>query len=105
MNGSIPLDCGTYIIDYSFGATAPLAGRTVTITPEYGGTLHPEYARSFTITSEDQTFEISDTFSVNLQSDSTLTLNVTIDGDTATETTTLTGVNSSMYIRRVQCNG
>ena len=98
--GTVNLDSGTYIAAYSFGATSPTAGTTVTITPEYGGALHPEYARSFTVSADAQSFEISDLLAITLPTDSSLSLNVTITGG-GTEPVTLTNVSASEIIYKV----
>jgi len=99
-SGIVSLDEGTYSVEYSLNATADLAGSTITITPEYLGTLHPEYARSFTTSAADQTFDIAGSFVVNLPTDTTLSLNVTITPP-GTEAATLTDVNASMLIRSI----
>ena len=99
--GTVSLDSGVYSVEYSLNATADTAGATITVTPEYLGALHPEYSRSFTTSAADQTFDIAGSFVVNLPSDTTLSLNVTIAEPAATDTTTLTGVNASMLIRRI----
>ena len=100
--GTVNLDSGIYSVEYSLNATADTAGATITVTPEYLGALHPEYSRSFTTTAADQSFDIAGSFVVNLPTDTTLSLNVTItEPDGSTETTTLTGVNASMLIRCV----
>ena len=81
-------------------ATADTAGAIITVTPEYLGALHPEYSRSFTTTAADQTFDIAGSFVINLPTDTTLSLNVTITPP-GTEAVTLTDVNASMLIRRI----
>ncbi len=100
--GIVSLDAGCYSVEYSLSATAPTAGITITVTPEYSGALHPEYARSFTTTAAEQTFDISGAFVTNLPADTSLSLVVTTtdatDGDI---TVTLTDVNSSMLIRQL----
>lgn len=98
--GTVSLDSGIYSVEYSLNATTDVAGATVTITPEYLGALHPEYSRSFTTTAANQTFDIAGSFVVNLPTDTTLSLNVTITLP-GTEVTTLTDVNASMLIRRI----
>lgn len=98
--GTVSLDSGIYSVEYSLNATADVAGATVTITPEYLGALHPEYSRSFTTTAVDQVFDIAGSFVVNLPTDTTLSLNVTITPP-GTEVTTLTDVNASMLIRSI----
>ena len=99
--GIVNLDAGIYSVEYSFNATADIAGATVTVTPEYLGALHPEYARSFNVGTSGQTSEIAGSFVANLPTDTTLSLIVTITEPDATSTTTLTGVNASMLIRRI----
>lgn len=98
--GSINLDSGIYNGIYSVSGVAPGAGTTITVTPEYGGMLHPEYSRSYTSTTAGDSFEISGLIAMNPAADTTLSLNVTIVGD-ATAETTLTGVNASMIINKV----
>lgn len=98
--GTVSLDSGTYIIAYSLGATAPTAGSTVTVTPEYGGALHPEYSRSFTVTAEGQSFELSDLLAITLPTDTSFSLNVTVNG-CGTEPVTLTGVSASAIVYKV----
>lgn len=98
--GSISLDSGTYTASYSISGVTPDAGTTVTITPEYGGTLHPEYSRSFTSTVAGDSFELSGLLGMTLPTDTTLTLNVTTTGD-ATADNTVTGVNASMIINKI----
>lgn len=102
--GTVSLDSGIYSVEYSLNATTDLAGATVTVTPEYLGALHPEYSRSFTTSEAGQTFDIAGSFVVNLPTDTTLSLNVTITPP-GTEIVTLTDVNASMLIRRISgCN-
>ena len=103
--GTVSLDSGVYSVEYSLGATADTAGAIITVTPEYLGALHPEYSRSFTTSAADQSFDIAGSFVVNLPTDTTLSLNVTITEPDATATTTLTGANASMLIRRISCSG
>ncbi len=98
--GAISLDSGTYTAGYSISGVAPTAGITVTVTPEYGGMLHPEFARSFTSSAAAEAFELSGLLGVTLPSDTTLSLNVTITGDAAADTT-ITGVNASMIINKI----
>ncbi len=98
--GTVNLDCGVYSVEYSLNATADLEGSTITVTPEYLGALHPEYSRSFTTSAADQTFDIAGSFVVNIPTDTTLSLNVTIIPP-GTEAATLTDVNASMLIRRI----
>ena len=105
--GVVNLDSGIYSVEYSLNATPDTAGAVITVTPEYLGALHPEYARSFTVGAVDQTFDIAGSFVANLPTDTTLSLIVTITEPDATTTTTLTGVNASMLIRRISgcgCN-
>lgn len=105
--GVVNLDSGIYSVEYSLNATADTIGSVITVTPEYLGALHPEYSRSFTTTGENQTFDIAGSFVANLPTDTTLSLIVTITEPDATATTTLTGVNASMLIRRISgcgCN-
>lgn len=97
--GTVNLDAGTYSVEYSLNATADTAGATITVTPEYLGALHPEYARSFTTTAAGQTIDITENFVVNLPTDTTLSLNVTITSPEATADVTLTDANASMLIR------
>ena len=102
--GSIALECGTYSASYSVSGVTPDAGTTITITPEYGGMLHPEYARSFTSSAADQSFEISGLLGITVPSDTTLSLNVTTTGD-ATADATVTGANASMILTKLcGCN-
>ena len=104
--GVVNLDSGIYSVEYSLNAAADTAGAVITVTPEYLGAPHPEYARSFTTGAADQTFDIAGSFVVNLPTDTALSLIVTITEPDATTTTTLTGVNASMLIRRISgCNG
>ena len=103
--GTVNLDCGVYSVEYSLGATADTAGAIITVTPEYLGALHPEYARSFTTSAAGQSFDIAEAFVINLPTDTTLSLNVTITEPEATSTTTLTAANASMLIRRISCYG
>ena len=98
--GSVNLDSGTYTAAYSISGVIPTAGTTVTVTPEYGGMLHPEYSRSFTSSSAEQSFELSGLLGVTLPTDTTLSLNVTITGEAATDDT-ITGVNASMIINKI----
>ena len=76
--GVVNLDSGVYSVEYSLNAAADTAGAVITVTPEYLGALHPEYARSFTTSAADQTFDIAGSFVVNLPTDTSLSLNVTI---------------------------
>lgn len=99
--GVINLDDGIYSAEYSFSASADTAGAVITVTPEYLGALHPEYARSFTVSAADQTFDIAGSFVANIPSDTALSLIVTITEPEAATVTTLTGVNASMLIRRI----
>ncbi len=100
--GTVSLDSGIYSVEYSLSASADLAGATITVTPEYLGALHPEYSRSFTTTAADQIFDLAGSFVINLPTDTTLSLNVTItEPDGATEATTLSDVSASMLIRNV----
>ncbi len=99
--GTVNLDSGTYIMAYSLGATASATGGTTTITPEYGGTVHSEYARTFTTTDAGQSFEISDILAFTLPTDTTFSLNVALTSTVETETPTLTGVNASAVIYKV----
>ena len=99
--GVINLDSGVYSAEYSLSASADTAGAIITVTPEYLGALHPEYARSFTVSTAGQTFDIAGSFVANLPTDTALSLIVTITEPEATTTTTLTGANASMLIRRV----
>ena len=103
--GTVNLGCGTYSVEYSLSAAADSQGAIITVTPEYLGALHPEYARSFTTSAAGQTFDIASSFVVNIPTDTTLSLVVTITEPDATTTTTLTGVNASMLLRRVSCYG
>lgn len=98
--GAISLDSGTYTAAYSLSGVAPTAGITITVTPEYGGMLHPEFARSFTSGAAAESFELSGLLGVTLPADTTLSLNVTITGDAAADTT-ITGVNASMIINKI----
>ena len=106
--GVVNLDAGVYSAEYSLNASADTAGAVITVTPEYLGALHPEYSRSFTVTAADQSFDIAGSFVANLPTDTTLSLIVTItEPDGVTTTTTLTGANASMLIRRISgcgCN-
>lgn len=97
--GTVSLDSGTYTAVYSLSGVVPTAATTVTVTPEYGGMLHPEYSRSFTSGIAGESFELSGIFGANLPSDTTLSLNVTITGDAAADTT-ITGVNASMIVNK-----
>ena len=99
-SGAVSLESGTYTAAYSVSGVAPEAGLTITVTPEYGGILHPEFARSFTSTAAAQSFELSGLLGITLPTDTTLSLNVTITGD-ATADTTITGVNASMIINKI----
>lgn len=99
--GVVNLDTGIYSVEYNLSASADAAGAIITVTPEYLGALHPEYARSFTVSEAGQTFDIAGSFVANLPTDTTLSLIVTITEPDATTTTTLTGVNASMLIRRI----
>ncbi len=98
--GTVSLDSGTYSIAYSLSGIAPEAGITVTVTPEYGGVLHPEFARSFTSSAAAQSFELSGLFAVTLPTDTTVSLNVTFTGDVAADAS-ITGVNASMLVKKM----
>ena len=97
--GVVSLDAGCYSVEYSLNAIAPIAGLTVTVTPEYLGALHPEYSRSFTSSAVDQSFDIAGSFVANLPGESSLSLVVTITGAPDGETVSLTDANASMLIR------
>lgn len=97
--GTVNLDSGVYTGVYSLSGTAPATGMTITVTPEYGGTLHSELSRSITSTAAGETFELSGVIGATLPTDTTLSLNVTISGD-ATETG-ITGVNASMILNKL----
>lgn len=103
--GVVNLDTGIYSVEYNLSASADTAGAIITITPEYLGASHPEYSRSFTVGTAGQTFDIAGSFVANIPSDTTLSLIVTITEPDATTTTTLTGVNASMLIRRISACG
>ena len=104
--GTVSLDSGVYSVEYSLNATADIADSTITVTPEYLGALHPEYSRSFTTSTADQTFDIAGSFVVNIPTATTLSLNVTTtEPEGATTATTLTGVNASMLIRLISDYG
>ena len=103
--GVVNLDSGIYSVEYTLNATADTAGAIITVTPEYLGALHPEYARSFNVSTAGQTSDIAGSFVANLPTDTTLSLVVTITEPNETTVTTLTGVNASMLIRRISgCN-
>lgn len=101
--GVINLDGGTYTAEFSFNATAPFAERTITVTPQISGTVRSDLSRSFTTSVASQAFDISNTFAFNVSCDSPTTLSfiVTITGDTETDVTTLTSVNSSLVLKRI----
>lgn len=97
--GVVSLDSGAYAVSYSVNGVIPDSGVTVTITPEYGGAVHPELSRSFTSVGTDGSFEVSGIFGVTLPTDTTLSLNATVTGTEAEATAT--GVNASMLITKV----
>ncbi len=99
-SGALSLESGTYTASYSISGVIPESGVTITITPEYGGILHPEFARSFTSTATAQSFELSGLLGITLPTDTTLSLNLTIFGDVTVDTTII-GVNASMIINKI----
>ncbi len=99
--GTVNLSPGTYTASYSLSATAPTTDTTITITPEISGTLRTEFARTFTTTAADQSFEIGDLFAFNIPCDvattGSLSLIVTLSDGAAS----LTDVNASLVLNKV----
>ncbi len=99
--GTVNLDCGTYTAAYSLSATAPTNATTITITPEISGTARPEFARTFTTTAANQSFEIGDLFAFNIPYDTASNGSISLIATLSDGAAALTDVNASLVLNKV----
>lgn len=99
--GTVNLNSGTYTAAYSLSATAPTDATTITITPEISGTARPEFARTFTTTAADQSFEIGDLFAFNIPCDNAANGSISLIVTLSDGAAALTDVNASLVLNKV----